>query len=199
MKYTQIPISTFQQLQINAGMLLKKFDPETTPVEGDKLGATTGGINFTATPTYSDYGEDIDNCPKNTLELKRQDDVEVKLSGTFVTINTAACKQLVGAADVSTTDPNKIIPRRDLALEDFQDLYWVGDYGATDGGYVLIKIMNALSTGGFQLKSTDKAKGQFAFEFTGHYSMSKQNIVPYEITIVSTESNEEESGVDEII
>lgn len=189
-KYTQIPVETFNQLQINAGMLLNKFDPATPPAEEDKLGATTGGINFTAAPTYSDFGEDIDNCPKNTLELKRQDDVEVKMSGTFVTISTESCKRLISAADISAEDTNKIVPRRDLKLEDFQDLYWVGDYGATDGSYIMIHIMNALNTGGFQLQSTDKAKGQFAFEFTGHYSISKQNVVPYEIAIVNKPEEE---------
>lgn len=192
-KFTQIPVETFKQLQINAGMLLSRFDPQTAPVEADKLGATTGGVNFTATPTYSDYGEDIDNCPKNTMELKRQDDVEVKMSGTFVTISTESCKRLISAADISSTNPNKIIPRRDLKLEDFQDLHWVGDYGATDGSYIHIRVMNALSTGGFQLQSTDKAKGQFAFEFTGHYSMSEQDVVPYEIEIVNKTEEEAES------
>lgn len=189
-KFTQIPVATFQQLQINAGMLLSKFDPATPPAEADKLGATTGGINFTATPTHSDFGEDIDNCPKNTMELKRQDDVEVKITGTFVTMTTASGKRLIGACDISSTDSNKLIPRRDLLPADFQDLHWVGDYGATDGSYIHIKIMNALSTGGFQLQSTDKAKGQFAFEFTGHYSMSAQNVVPYEIEIVSVAEEE---------
>lgn len=184
-KFTQIPVETFNQLQINAGILLSAFDPATGPKETDKLGATTGGINFTAKPTFSDFGEDIDNCPKNTKELKRQGDVEVKMTGTFVTMTTAAGKRLIGACDISDTDPNKLIPRRDLLPDDFQDIHWVGDYGATDGSYIHIKIMDALSTGGFSLQSTDKAKGQFAFEFTGHYSMSAQTVVPYEIEIVS--------------
>ena len=35
MKYTQIPVETFNQLQINAGMLLNKFDPATPPAEED--------------------------------------------------------------------------------------------------------------------------------------------------------------------
>lgn len=191
-KYTQIPVATFQQLQINAGMLLSKFDPTAAPTEADKLGATTGGINFTATPTHSDFGEDIDNCPKNTMELKRQDDVEVKMSGTFVSMTTETCKRLIGAADISTANPNEVVPRRDLKLSDFKDLHWVGDYGATDGSYIHIVIMNALSTGGFQLQSTDKAKGQFAFEFTGHYSMSAQDVVPYKIEIVSVDNSGEE-------
>lgn len=190
-KFTQIPVKTFEEMQINAGMLLSAFDPTTGPKESDKLGATTGGINFSATPTYSDFGDDIDSCPKNTMELKRQDDAEVKMSGTFVTINTASCKRLISAADVSEDNQNKVIPRRDLKLTDFQDLHWVGDYGATDGSYIHIKIMNALNTGGFKLQSTDRKKGQFAFEFMGHYSMKAQNVVPYEIEIVSVEDEDE--------
>lgn len=186
MTFTQIPVDTFNQLQINAGMLLKEFDFETgIPKEADKMGATTGGINFTATPTSRDDGEDVDNCPKNMKELKRLDDVEVKMSGTFVTINTESCRILMGAADIDPKDKTKLVPRRDYLPEDFRDLYWAGDYGATDGSYILIHIMNALSTGGFKLQSTDKAKGKFAFEFSGHYSMEAQDVVPYEVYIVS--------------
>ena len=39
------------------------------------------------------------------------------------------------------------------------------------------------ATTGFQIKTADKAKGQFAFEFTGHYSMSAQDTVPYELYV----------------
>ena len=181
MKFTQIPVDAFEKLQINAGMLLKNFNAETGPKEEDKIGATTGGITFTATPTFSDFGEDIDNCPKNTMELKRQDSVEVKLSGTFVTIDTALCKSLIGAADI---EANLVTPRNDLKTADFQTIHWVGDYGATDGSYIHIMVKNALSTGGLSLKSADKAKGQFAFEYTGHYSIAAQDEVPYTIEIV---------------
>ena len=45
--------------------------------------------------------------------------------------------------------------------------------------------MNALSTGGFQLKSTDKNKGQMAFEYTAHYSISNPDVVPVELYIVA--------------
>ena len=151
------------------------------------IGATTGGIKFAATPTYSDFGEDIDNCPKNMKELKRQDSVEVKISGTFVTVTTATAKKLMAAADIDTSDTTKITPRNDLTVEDFADLWWVGDYsdknGEKNGGFVAIHVMNALNTGGFQLQSGDKSKGQFPFEFTGHYSIEAQDVVPYEVYI----------------
>ena len=188
MKFTKIPESTFQKLQLNAGVILRAFDPETAAVKNtDIVGATSGGVTFSATPTYSDRGEDIDNCPKNMMELKRQDSIEVKISGTFVTVTAATAKKLMAAADIDTSDQTKITPRNDLKTEDFADLWWVGDYsdknGATNGGFVAIHVMNALNTGGFQLQSGDKSKGQFPFEFTGHYSIDSQGVVPYEVYI----------------
>ena len=185
MKYTKIPETTFQNIQLNAGVLLSALNPESATVANESIiGATTGGVNFTATPTFSDYGEDIDNCPKNMMELKKLDSWEISMGGTYVTVDANAVKSLVGAADVSG---NKITPRNDVLLSDFTDVWWVGDYsdknGETNGGFIAIKLINALSTGGFQLQTSDKAKGQFAFEFTGHYSMSAQDTVPFEIYI----------------
>ena len=186
MKFTQIPTTAMAELQLNAGILLSSFTPATAEVSGI-IGATTGGIKFSATPTYSDFGEDIDNCPKNMMELKRQDSIEVKIAGTFITISPATAKKLMAAADIDTSDQTKITPRNDLKAEDFADIWWVGDYsdknGATNGGFVALHVMNALNTGGFQLQSGDKSKGQFPFEFTGHYSINAQSVVPYEVYI----------------
>ena len=185
MKYTKIPETTFKNLQLNAGVLLSTFNPESATVANESIiGATTGGVNFTATPTFSDYGEDIDNCPKNMKELKKLDAWEISLSGTYVTVDANAVKALVGAADVSG---NKITPRNDLKLTDFTDVWWVGDYsdqnGETNGGYVAVHMMNALSTGGFAIKSSDNGKGNFAFTYTAHYSMSAQDTVPFEVYV----------------
>ena len=185
MKYTKIPETTFKNLQLNAGVLLSAFDPVTATVANESIiGATTGGVNFTATPTFSDYGEDIDNCKKNMKELKKLDSWEISLSGTYVTVDANAVKALVGAADVSG---NKITPRNDLKLTDFTDVWWVGDYsdqnGETNGGFVAIHMMNALSTGGFAIQSSDNGKGNFAFTYTAHYSMSAQDTVPFEVYV----------------
>ena len=188
MKYTKIPENTFQNIQLNAGVLLRSFTPSSATVSEEAIiGATTGGINFTATPTYTDFGEDIDNCPKNMKELKKLDSWEVKCSGTFVTVDTAVAKSLIGAADIGSSDTTKVTPRNDLAQDDFSDIWIVGDYsdknGDTNGGFIAIHMMNALSTGGFQIQTADKAKGQFAFEYTAHYSMSAQDTVPFELYI----------------
>lgn len=188
MKFTKIPSDAFQKLQINAGILTTDFTASTGEIGADgQIGATTGGVNFTATPTFTDFGEDIDNCPKNMKEFKRQDMVEAKMSGTFINADTKTAKLLCGAADIDASDTTKVVPRTDLKDSDFTDIWLVGDYsdknGAKNGGFIAIHMLNALSTGGFQLKTADKAKGQFAFEFTAHYSLAEQDKVPYEIYI----------------
>ena len=193
MKFTQIPENTFKNIQLNAGVLLKAFTPDTGTLKAtDILGATPGGANFTATPSFTDFGEDIDNCPANMKELKVLDGWEAKMSGTFVTVTTGLAVKLTGAADESG---GKITPRNELKASDFADLWWVGDYSAVneDGneggsegasaGFCAIHLLNSLSTGGFQIQSSKKGKGQLAFEFTGHYSMDAPETVPFEIYI----------------
>lgn len=188
MRFTKIPETTFSEIQLNAGVLLADFTPADGSFElTDIIGATTGGVSFADSMTFTDFGEDIDNCPANMKELKKLGTHEVTMSGTFVTVTAKTVKILIGVADIASGDNTKVVPRNDLLDTDFTDIWWVGDYsdknGETKGGYVAIHLMNALNTGGFQIQSTDKGKGQFAFSFMGHYSMSAQDTVPYEVYV----------------
>jgi hypothetical protein len=187
MKFTQIPANTFKQIVLNAGIVVDSFVP-STKVIGNIIGATSGGVNFTATPTYTDYGDDIDNCPKNMMELKKLDSWEtIRLTGTLLTVTAATAKMLVSAADIDDDDATHIIPRNDVLSGDFTDVWWVGDYSdvndETNGGFCAVHLMNTLNTSGFQIQSGDKAKGTFPFEYTAHYSMEAQDEVPFEIYI----------------
>ena len=186
MKYTQIPANTFQRLQMQAGIFCKSFNPSTGEYSG-LMGATTGGGNFTTSPEFSDFGEDIDNCPNNTKELKRKDSETITMSTTFVTLDPATAKLAMAGADIDANDSTHIIPRRDLLASDFDDVWWVGDYSdintGSGAGFCAIHLMNALSTGGFQIQSTKNGKGNFAMELTGHYSIENPDIVPYEVYI----------------
>ena len=190
-KFTQIPTDTFQKLQINAGILVQGatgFVPATGAItSANIIGATTGGITVSCIPTYTDFGENVDNCPKNTMELKRLDNWECRISGTFLTVTPDVAKMMLGAADVDGTDTTKVTPRVDLDEDDFDDVWFVGDYsdknGANNGGFVAIHLLNALSTGGFSMKTSDKEKGEFSVEFTGHVSIEAQEVVPMEFYI----------------
>ena len=191
MKYTRIPTDTFKTIQLNAGILIKGatgFDPSTGTVTASAIiGATSGGINVTCVPAYIDFGDNVDNCPKNTMELKVLDNWDCKISGSFVTVSPAVTKLMLGAADIDSLDTTKVTPRIDLTAEDFDDVWFVGDYsdknGIQHGGFVAVHLINALSTGGFSMQTSDKDKGQFSAEFTGHVSMSAQDVVPMEFYI----------------
>ena len=196
MKYTQMPSDTFQKLQMNAGILVDSFNPDTGEI-GNILGATTGGIQFAMNPSFLDFGEDIDNCPNNTKELKMITAYDPQMSGTFLTVTTAQAKRLIGAADIDNTDNRKVVPRAQLKSADFADLWWIGDYTdintGDNAGFIAIHLINALNTSGFQIQSQKQNKGQFSFEFHGHYSIDAIDTVPFEIYVKtgSTTTNPE--------
>ena len=105
-------------------------------------------------------------------------------------MNPETAHILAAAADADESDAGHIIPRNDVLLTDYQDVWVIGDYSdvnedgeSGNAGFIAIHLMNALNTGGFQIKTQDRQKGQFAFEFTGHYSMSAQDTVPYELYV----------------
>lgn len=191
-KFTQIPTDTFKKLQLGAGLLSTDFDPTTGELTASNIiGATSGGVTFEATPSFSDFGDDIDNCPKNTKELKRLDSWEAKMSGSYVTMDTKAAASVIGTATIAAKDQTKVVPRNSVSATDFKNIWWVGDYsdvnedGSSAGkaGFIAIKLIDALSTGGFKIKSGDKAKGTFDFEYTGHYSIENIDVVPFELYI----------------
>jgi hypothetical protein len=176
---------------MNAGVLLDSFNPATESM-GNMLGATTGGVNFTDAPEFSDFGDDIDNCPKNMKELKKLTSHAVTMSGTFVSVTPELAKMLVGAGDIDASNATHIIPRNDLLAADFSDIWWVGDYSdentGSNAGFIAIHLINALTTAGFQIQSTKQGKGQLAFEFHGHYSIFDIDKVPFELYVSSGDS-----------
>lgn len=180
-RFTKVAESTFDELQVEAGVLLKTFNP-ASPAIGDNniICATTGGINPTCVPTYSDWGEDVDNAPANTMELKHVDGWECTLGFTALNTTPEIIRMALGAADI-TAASGKITPRRELADTDFADVWWVGD--RSDGGLVAICLKNALSTGGFSLQTTKNGKGQIAVTLTGHVSIEEQDVVPMEFYV----------------
>lgn len=174
--FTQIPKTAFDELQLDAGVLLKAFDLETGDFKNeDIICATTGGINITCTPTYSDFAEDVDNAPNNLKEFKHLDSWECKMSTTSLGTSAESIRMALGAADVDETT-GAVTPRRTVKQTDFADLWWGGN--KADGGFVAVQMLNALSTGGFSLQTTKNGKGQISLEFTGHVSLENQDVMP---------------------
>lgn len=176
-KFTKISEDAFDTFQLDAGVLLNTFDPANPdePDDEDIICATTGGINPQCIPTYSDMGEDVDNVPVNMMEFKHLDGWDCKIATTALGTSPEVIQLALGAADISGS---KITPRRNLKTSDFTDLWWVGD--RADGGMVAIKLMNALSTGGFAIQTTKNGKGTISLEITGHVSIADQDTIPME-------------------
>lgn len=178
-RFSKVPQTAFDEFQVDAGVLLRTFNPTTPEITEDNIiCATTGGINPTCVPTYSDWGEDVDNCPNGMMELMHLDGWETTLGFTALNTTPEIIRMSLGAADIES---DKITPRRELKDTDFADVWWVGD--RTDGGLVAIRLKNALSTSGFSLQTTKNGKGQIAVTLAGHVSINEQDVVPMEFYV----------------
>lgn len=178
-RFTVIPQNTFEGMQLDAGVLLKNFNPADVqaPADEDLICATTGGITVACTPTFSDLGEDVDNVPVNMKELKHLDSWACSISTTSLGTSPEMIRMSLGCADIDSNNRAKIIPRMSLAQGDFaSSIWWVGD--RADGGVVAVELKNALSTGGFSLQTSKNGKGQTSITIEGHVSINAQDVVP---------------------
>ena len=180
--FTKVSSTAFASIQTNAGMLLNSFDPENpaAPTDEQIICMTTGGINPSCAAEYTDFGEDIDNVPNNTKELKQLSSWTCTMSTTAYDTTPQLIKLALGAADIDSEN-SKIVPRRELKNSDFSDIWWVGD--RLDGGWVAIRLINALSTDGFSIQTTKDGKGTIPLTLTGHVSINDQDTMPMEFYV----------------
>ena len=178
---TGLRASTFENLQLNAGMFLANFDYSTATdaatlgallkTEREKtsgsalIGATRGGGTFVCTPNTRSI--EADGKREEWKGSSANDGWTIKLTTTLLEINATNLKRSFGTADVTDTEKKHTIKiRTDIKDADYIDsLVWVGD---TSKGYVLIAIKNALNTAGATLTWTDKGEGTIPVEFTAH-------------------------------
>ena len=180
-RFSVVSQDVFDEFQVDAGVLLKSFDPSAPElVDEDIICATTGGINPTCVPTYSDWGKDVDNVPNGMKELMHLDGWETSLGFTALNTTAEVIRMALGAADVEAEN-GAIVPRMELKDTDLANIWWVGD--RTDGGLVAICLKNALSTSGLSLQTTKDGKGQLAVTLAGHYSIKEQHTVPMEFYV----------------
>lgn len=188
--WSQVTSDSLDLVQVQAGMILTSFNTTTpaAPTAESVLCATTGGIQADCVPTYEDFGEDIDNCPNNTKELKRITGWDCTLSFTALDMSGEVFKSALGAAiktAATTAHPESVEPRAQVAVQDFSDLWFVSE--RIDDKIIAIQLKNALSTGGFSYKTQKNGKGQLTVTFTGHVSINAQDVVPMAFYICDPE------------
>ena len=181
---TRVSADFYNNVQKDAGILLKNFDP-TNPVEpldADIITPTTGGISISCVPETQDLYEDIDNVPNNTAEGKDITGWTVTLSTTAIGVSEEVIALALGASETGTD--NSIRPRRNYVIEDYKDIYWIGDM-ADSSKLLCAVIKNAVSTGGFSLQTSKNGKGQLSLELTGHTKLNEQEIIPAEFYMLT--------------
>lgn len=182
-KFTKVSADAFNEFAVDAGIVLSKFDPTgTTEVaDADIVCDTTGDITATCVPTYSDLGEDVNNCPAGMMELMNLDGWETRLAFTALNVTPETIHLSLGAADIAE---GKVTPRQTLDVEkDFRDIWLVCNIMGEDGRFVAVHLMNALSTAGLSLTTTNKGKGRLQVELGGHVSIDAQDVVPMEFYV----------------
>lgn len=184
--FNQVTSDELDHIQINAGMLLNTFDPDSpaAPTAANIISATTGGITASCIPQFEDFGEDIDNCPNNTREMKRITGYDCTLAATLLDMTEDTFKLAVGAAIKNTatsSHPASVEPRAQVAVQDFEDIWFVSE--KVNDKIIAIQLENALSTGGFVYKTQKNAKGQLTVTFTGHIAISDPDSIPMKFYI----------------
>ena len=103
------------------------------------------------------------------------------MSFSSIKFNAENTVWALGAAEQTTltgSTVKKIVPRRDVKIADFKDIWWVGD--KANGGAFAVCLKNAISTGGLNIQSTKNGKGTNQMTLTGHVSINAQNDMPME-------------------
>lgn len=182
--FTRVASDAMDALQLDAGVLLSNFDPANPyipPTDEQIIATTTGGINPTCEPQYSDFGEDVDNVPNNMMEFKHLDGWDCAMAFSSIKFNAENTVWALGAADRTTltgSTVKKIVPRRNVQITDFKEIWWVGD--KANGGAFAVCLKNAISTGGLNIQSTKNGKGTNQMTLTGHVSINDQDSMPME-------------------
>lgn len=180
---------TAKNLQLDAGILVKNHKVGDEIKEESKLGATSGGSSFTATPEMRNLFEDLDGARGNYKDGNVIDSWEVSLSVTVKESTLENIKLALGAADSAAAEGKiaeshqKITPRMDIKSSDYlENVCWIGTLNGSDD-FVIIELKNVLNTNGFNFTTTDKGTGAIALELKAHFDLEKPDDVPFVIYV----------------
>ena len=177
---TPLRQETYKSLQLNAGVILVGFDISdyddaselkaalaTEISSGTKLlGATRGGGTFTITREIREV--EADGARARFVGSEIVDSADAFLSTTLIEITPQHIKDVIGNADIDSTNANHVVVTIRTAIEDedyLSNVIWVGD---TSEGYVAIELQNALNTADFTLTFADKNEGTVNVEYHAH-------------------------------
>lgn len=185
---TGVTAETPQNIQLNAGVLLKNFDVETATInEEDIIGATRGGGSLSIAPTVRQV--EADGLPQNFKGMVRVDDWVVTFNTTLIEFKKDTLKLALGAGvkEVQKTKMTELTVTHEIGDTDYSDIWWVGQNGK--GDYIAIKIENGMNLTGLVITISDKGEGTYPITITAHYTLQnlKEKTVPCKVYVPNEE------------
>lgn len=189
---------TFENLQLNAGIILKDCDYSsianagalktaiaaavsgTSGALGTLVGATRGGGSFTVSREMR--SPEVDGKRYGFVGDTFVDSVEAQLSTTLIEMTPENLVAAFGSATATTSGAKTTIKLGTaIDTDDYlTNICWVGDLA--DGRYVLICVKNALNQADFTLTWTDKGEGTLPVEFHAKQAdVNDYDYAPFEI------------------
>ncbi len=179
--------NTAKNMQLDAGLLVRGLDNildfNGTIADDKKLGATSGGATFSATPEMRNTLEGIDGAKGVYKDAIVIDNWEITLTATIKEMTAKNLQLAMATADIDSGDEkfDVLSPRMDIKTTDYIDnICWLGTMnGSTEP--MIIELKNVMNTNGISFTAEDKGSGSVELELKAHFDLSKPNEVPFKI------------------
>ena len=190
--------TTPQNFQLDAGVWLTGVtwdsvsDEETlrsaiTTAMGTQtniLGATSGGGSIEIVPDIRDLMEDVDGAVGMYKDCLAVNKIDCKVKTKIAEVKPGTMLMAIGCAEETSLGAGKKITLRNHFLsKDYKEIVWAGTLNKTDG-LMVVRVKNAISTGGLNFEIEDKGKGKFDLELTPCIDLAEPDESPIQIYLL---------------
>lgn len=179
--------NTAKNMQLDAGLLVRGLTDilnfNGTIADDKKLGATSGGASFSATPEMRNIFEGIDGAKGNYKDGNVIDNWEITLTATVKEMTAKNLQLAMATADIKSDNDkfDVLTPRMEVKSTDYIDnICWLGTMNGSSEP-MIIELKNVLNTNGISFTAEDKGSGSVELELKAHFDLSKPNEVPFKI------------------
>lgn len=177
---------TAKNMQLDAGILVRNLENilefDGTLVEANKLGATSGGATFSATPELRNIFDGIDGAKGNYKDGNVIDNWEITLTATVKEMTAKNLQLAMASADITEDENFSVLtPRMNVSTSDYIDnICWLGTMNGSTNP-MIIELKNVMNTNGISFTAEDKGSGSVELELKAHFDLSKPDEVPFKI------------------
>ena len=183
---------TAQNLQLDAGILVKSHTVGEPITDDNKLGATEGGATFTATPEIRNIFEGLDGARGNYKDGNVIDSWEISLTASVSEMTAENIKMAIASATSKTSTVEgytEITASNEIKTTDYLDnVCWIGTVNGHDKP-MIIELKNVMNTNGFSFTASDKGRGKVDLELKAHFDLATPDEVPFKIYVPNATVN----------